>query len=328
MQNYCLVKMIGKKIKLTLFSAFLLATPVNVNAATIVNPWQPIFEGIDYATGFTDEPVPQSVNSLRIDLLNPNIQLLSTPSNSDLPEETIAQTTSQFLAEYDLQVAVNANFFAPCCNAIPEPKDLIGLALSTGEIVSPSDGMISENIGEIPDSLLITEDNQAEITSTNPGDNFSNIFTAVSAGPRLLVDGTIVVDEIPPDDFSDLNPRTAVGISEDEQFLILMTIDGRQPGLSEGATLFQTGEWLLRFSAYQGLNLDGGGSTTMVREDRFGNPQVLNSPSDGAERFNGNNFGVYANPLPTSVPEPGSLVGLGVSAFIYLSWKISIQRKI
>ena len=179
-------------------------------------------------------------------------------------------------------------------------------------------GIVSENIGEVPDSLLITEDNQAEIVSTSPGDDFSNIFTAVSAGPRLLVDGEIVVDEIPPDAFSDLNPRTAVGISEDEQFLTLLTIDGRQPGLSEGATLFQTGEWLLRFDAYQGLNLDGGGSTTMVREDRFGNPQILNAPSDGTERFNGNNVGAFANPLSTSVPEPGSFVGMGLFGLVCL----------
>ena len=325
MQKNCFSEMRGK-IKLTLFSAFLLATPVSVNAATIVEPWQPIFEGIDYATSFTDEPVPQTVNSFRVDLLNPNIQFLSTPSNGDLPEETIAQTTSQFLEEFDLQVAVNANFFAPCCEAVPEPKDLINLALSNGEIVSPSDGIVSENIGEVPGSLLITEDNQAEIVSTNPGDDFSNIFTAVSAGPRLLVDGEIVVDEIPPDDFSDLNPRTAVGISEDEQFLTLLTIDGRQPGLSEGATLFQTGEWLLRFDAYQGLNLDGGGSTTMVREDRFGNPQVLNAPSGGAERLNGNNFGAFANPLSTSIPEPGSLVGMGLFGLVCLSWKRANQH--
>lgn len=300
--------------------------PVNVNAATVVNSWQPLFEGIDYATGFSDEPVPQKVNSLRVDLLNPNIQFLSTPSNGSLPEETIAQTTSKFLDRFDLQVAVNANFFAPCCNAISEPKNLIGLAISNGEIVSPSDGIISENIGEVPNSLLITQDNQAEIASTNPNDDFTQTFTGVSAGPRLLLDGKILVDEIPPDDFSDLNPRTAVGISQDKQFLILTTIDGRQPDFSEGATLYQTAQWLIRFGAYQGLNLDGGGSTTMVQEDRFGNPQVLNRFSGEAERFNGNNFGVYANSLIASVPEPGSLVGLGLFSLVFLTWKRSNRR--
>ncbi|MEL7039510.1 MAG: phosphodiester glycosidase family protein [Cyanobacteria bacterium J06592_8] len=306
------------------FSAIVATLPTPIKAATLVNPWEPIFEGIDYATGFTDDPVPQSANSFRIDLLNPEIQFFSTPSNGDIELETIAQTTSQFLEEFDLQVAVNANFFAPCCEADSEPKDLINLAISNGEIVSPSDGLESGNIQEIPDSILITEDNQAEITSTNPDDDFSNIFTAVSAGPRLVVDGEIVIDEVPRDAFYDLNPRTTVGLSEDEQYLYLVTIDGRQPGVSEGATLFQTGEWLVRFGAYQGLNLDGGGSTTMVREDEFGNALVLNIPSTtgGIERFNGNNLGVFSQPL--SVPEPSTL---GFICFSFIGLALSRSQK-
>lgn len=304
-------------------SALVISIPAQVQAAAIVSEWEPIFEGIEFATGSDDEP-DQQVKSFRVDLSSPEIQLFSTPDNGILPEETIAQTTSQFLDEFDLQVAVNANFFAPCCNPVAEPKDLIGLAISEGDIVSPSDGMVSGNIGLVPDSLLITKDNHATIASTRPGNDFSNIFTAVSAGPRLLVDGEIVVPETPPDAFSDLNPRTAVGLSEEGQFLILLSIDGRQPGVSEGATLFQTAEWLTRFGSFQGLNLDGGGSTTIVREDEFGNSLILNTPSspNGVERFNGNNLGVFANLLTdagVSVPEPGT-VGFMVASGVYLIW--------
>lgn len=57
MKNFGFGNKKGEKIKLAIFSAFLLTIPVNVRAATIVNPWQPLFEGIDYATGFSDEPV-------------------------------------------------------------------------------------------------------------------------------------------------------------------------------------------------------------------------------------------------------------------------------
>lgn len=305
-------------------SALVLSIPAQVQAAAIVSEWKPIFEGIEFATGSDDEPA-QQVNSFRVDLFSPKIRFFSTPDNGILPEETIAQTTSQFLDEFDLQVAVNANFFAPCCNLVAEPKDLIGLAISEGDVVSPSDGMVSGNIGLVPDSLLITKDNQATIASTNPGNDFSSIFTAVSAGPRLLVDGEIVVPETPPDPFSDLNPRTAAGLSKEGQFLILMAIDGRQPDVSEGATLFQTAEWLTRFGSFQGLNLDGGGSTTIVREDEFGNPLILNTPSspDGEERFNGNNLGIFAKPLAdagVSVPEPGT-VGFMVASGVYLLWR-------
>ena len=109
-------------------------------------------------------------------------------------------------------------------------------------------------------------------------------------------------------------PRTAVGISQDEESLILLAIDGRQPGFSIGATPYQTAEWLDRFGASQGLNLDGGGSTTMVREDEFGSPLVLNSPSDGSERFNGNNLGVFAKPIPEPLTILGTTIALAFGA--------------
>lgn len=305
-----------KSLKMLFFSAFIWATPNQVNAITIVNQWQPIFQGIDYATGFIDEPVFQKVNGLRIDLSNPNIRFLSTPSNGAEPEETSAQTTSQFLDEFNLQVAINANFFAPCCNPASEPKDVIGLALSRSQIVSPADGAVFGGTGEVPESLLISQVNEVEIFTANSLTDLSEILTAVSGSPRLLEDGQIVVSVNPPNDFANLNPRTAVGLSLNEQYLILMTIDGRQPGISEGATLYQTAQWLLRFGAFQGLNLDGGGSTTMVREGQLGNPQLLNIPSgSGRERFNGNNFGVFA----LSIPEPGTL-WLVASFCLCLAW--------
>ena len=311
-----------KRFKQFLYSAaILLAVPQAAEAATLVNSWKPIFEGIDYATGMADssEPRIQKVNALRIDLSNPDIEFFSTPSNGDAELETFAQTTSDFLASSDVQVAANANFFDPCCEAEPEPKDLLSFAASEGEIVSPpGEPILPEDIvagDDLTSSLLVSQDNEAEIVKrTNLTGDFSNVFTAVSGDPRLLTDGEIVVDSVFTNDFAGPNPRTAVGLSEDGQELILITIDGRQPGVSEGATLYETAEWVTRFGSYQGLNLDGGGSTTLVREGEFGNPQLLNSPS-GEQRFVGNNLGIFADPLPgetTRIPEPSSALGVFV----------------
>jgi hypothetical protein len=318
---------ITKPFKPLLFSvAVLLTIPQGVEAAILVEPWKTIFQGIDYATGSSDasEPKLQRVNALRIDLSNPDIKFFSTPSNGDVELDTFAQTTSSFLASSGVQVAVNANFFAPCCASASEPKDLLGLAVSKGEVVSPPDEIaLPQN--ELAASLLIEQDNRTQIIKTNITDDFSNVFTAVSGSPRLLLDGKITVDVNPIDAFADLNPRTAVGLSQDEQYLILVTIDGRQPGFSEGATLYETAEWLTRFGSFQGLNLDGGGSTTMVRRNEFGNPQLLNRPSGQEERFNGNNFGVFAKSLlvgRTPIPESRSPIALLVASFLaYTAWQ-------
>ncbi len=73
-------------------------------------------------------------------------------------------------------------------------------------------------------------------------------------------------------------PRTAAGITEDGR-LLLVTVNGRQPGLSTGMTLEELAGLMLELGARDAVNLDGGGSTTMVIRGR-----VFNFPSDGAER--------------------------------------------
>ena len=55
----------------------------------------------------------------------------------------------------------------------------------------------------------------------------------------------------------------------------MITIDGRQPGVSVGMNLQELAEYLLSIGAADAMNLDGGGSTTM-----FLNGRVVNKPSD------------------------------------------------
>jgi hypothetical protein len=72
------------------------------------------------------------------------------------------------------------------------------------------------------------------------------------------------------------HPRTMIGITGDA-VVWLVTVDGRQPGLSSGMTLVELRELARRLRLTDALNLDGGGSTTMwVRGT------IVNSPSDGA----------------------------------------------
>ena len=276
------------------------------HAQKTLGDWNPVFQGIDYLTGseagvsYPGEVGTRSlaINAMRITLSSPGIRFFTTPGNGALPQETVSQTTGGFLETYDLQVAINANFFAPCCSISFENKDLIGLAISRGELVSPAD--------TAGNSLGITAGNAATIGSFGPATNLSSFYNAVTGGNLLLTAGAIAVGEVPADGFADKNPRTAVGLSADGSFLYLLTIDGRQPRYSDGATLFETAEWLLDLGAYQGLNLDGGGSTSMTIEEQNGNARYLNRVSGGVPRLNGNNFGVYAAALP--VPEPSTYV--------------------
>ena len=77
----------------------------------------------------------------------------------------------------------------------------------------------------------------------------------------------------------ELHPRTAAGLTRDGRTLILIVIDGRQVGYSEGATLAEVANLLIEYGAWTGLNLDGGGSADMVMAGADGRPQVLSSPA-------------------------------------------------
>lgn len=102
---------------------------------------------------------------------------------------------------------------------------------------------------------------------------------AVGGIPRLIRDGEISIelkDEGLPASFSTTrHPRTALGFTKDKQYLLLVTVDGRQPDYSVGMTLEELAQTMLELGCYQALNLDGGGSTTMVI-----NNLVANRPSD------------------------------------------------
>jgi exopolysaccharide biosynthesis protein len=118
------------------------------------------------------------------------------------------------------------------------------------------------------------------------------INNAVSGDEKIVTNGANTATS------SSLQPRTAAGIATGNR-LILMTVDGRQSGISEGVSKSELANLLLGYGVTNGINLDGGGSTTMAMA---GLPSPLNVPSDGPERLVGTNLAVFASP----VPEPGT----------------------
>jgi len=90
----------------------------------------------------------------------------------------------------------------------------------------------------------------------------------------------LVQNGIVNQDNGDRHPRTAIGFNEDSSKYFLFVVDGRQPGLSVGMSYKELGDYMKTWGVYQGLNLDGGGSSTMVVRGA-----IVNSPSDiGGER--------------------------------------------
>jgi exopolysaccharide biosynthesis protein len=103
-------------------------------------------------------------------------------------------------------------------------------------------------------------------------------YSMLGAGPQLIKAGKIAItdkeEKMAPGFATDRHPRTAIAKLASGK-LLLLTVDGRQPGVSAGMSLNMLAELLLEFDAVEAINLDGGGSTTMVVRDK-----IVNRPSD------------------------------------------------
>lgn len=105
---------------------------------------------------------------------------------------------------------------------------------------------------------------------------------SIGGQPVLLRDGRKLPLNAQDPKVVQRHPRTLVGYRPGGD-TILMTVDGRRPGHSDGVTLYEAQDLLLEVGATDGINLDGGGSSTFVAPCR-GGPCVVNRPSDGTER--------------------------------------------
>ena len=108
--------------------------------------------------------------------------------------------------------------------------------------------------------------------------------TAVGGGPVLVQNGKIKITNEEELKFTgkainDKHPRTCMGYTNDG-YLIIMAIQGRFPGIAEGATLEQQAKLLIDIDCVEALNLDGGGSSCMLINGK----ETINPSDKGNER--------------------------------------------
>lgn len=249
-----------------------------------------IFTGVTYYRKIRYLPHSMIAHVLVIDTKNAKgLKFLVTPANDD--GTVVARTTSQFLDEFGVQIAINGDGFFPWWSRSPldyyphvgDPVTPNGFSASYGKIYA--DGL--QDVRPEP-TLYITRKGAMEFNHAP-----NNIFHAIS-GDRMLVQSGQIVEGL---NDTVLHPRTAIGINKNGRWLYIIVIDGRQPFYSNGATFKELAEIIQDFGAFNAMALDGGGSSTMVMEGESGNLVILNSPIDnyipGRERPVANHLGIY-----------------------------------
>jgi hypothetical protein len=315
------------KALMTLLLAF---ACIELHASPTPGGWTPLFKGVEHAVGTNDPSIPgsfperQVVHCIRVDLTDPDVHLFATPKTSNYAEdsrETLTQSVPNFLRQNLLQIAADADFYS----ANPGGSDpnsegisceVFGLQISRGEVVSP---MTSSDAAGDPRfaSILFSTNNQASFVFNNrpPGTNTAGIYTAITGYYPIVSNGVNIgaaaINSYPDSFIHQVQPRTAYGLTKDSKYLLLLTIDGRQPGYSDGALDSETAYWMLQFGAWNAINMDGGGSTALYMADTAGNPVAVNHssylPAYGHERYIGSHFGVSAKPLPGFINDVNAL---------------------
>ncbi len=256
-----------------------------------------VYSGITYSREVISGP--NIVYTVRVDLHNSGVHFLVTPPQPSEHYVLSARTTSQFVQQFGLQLAINADFFDPWRdNGLWDYYPHVGDGVNVRGLTVSRGNRYTEGYSPPANynTLYITKDNEASFTPTQaPIDN------AISGNMMLVVDGQPVPIDATNDYLTSKHPRTAIGLDQTANTLIIVLVDGRQPNYSVGVTIPELEAIIVERGGYNALNLDGGGSVTLAMQGTNGLPQVLNSPIHshipGLERPVGNHLGIYALPI-------------------------------
>jgi exopolysaccharide biosynthesis protein len=193
---------------------------------------------------------------------------------------------------------------APCAADQAEVLVRDGAVVRAGR---PAGGRIAD--GEL--ALTGREKGAAAVRSLQVGDRVEVEYALVPASgnaPELAVGGSPIMfdgEPVPGLDHRERAPRSAAGTSADGRRMWLMTLDGRQSD-SVGATLRELAALLRELGMDDAVNLDGGGSSTLVLRDQgVTEVKIVNDPSGPSPRLVPNGIGIYSRSVDR-VPVTGS----------------------
>jgi len=253
---------------------------------------QTLFSGITYEREIHTSPRPSVIHIVTIELNTPGLSFLVTPGKAGEKYPLAARTTSAFAHEVGAQLAINGDFFSPWYSKTPwnyyprsgDPVMVHGITSSRGNVYTEG-----ERKWDAP-TLYLSKDNQPTLQRPAEG-----IYNAISGNLFLVRAGK--ADVYPRPDSNLPEPRTAIGFDKAGSKLILILVDGRQPNFSEGMDVDELAEVFLKHGAWSAINLDGGGSTTLVAETKPHDWRVLNTPAHtripGRERPVANHLAVF-----------------------------------
>jgi exopolysaccharide biosynthesis protein len=246
-----------------------------------------------------------SLYLVKIDLSDPRVSAHVSRGGADPdgdgPWLTTLLPASEIAEREHYDIAINGDFFVAEATVDIEGKKTgyIKGKSARPEGMAMTDGQLWHHSAKTAPYLEITSNNIAKLAVGGPD-------SPIDPAARQIVGGGQIIERnhqavVYTNKFAIIrNPRTVVGIAKNGTQLVLLVVDGRQPKLSVGMTLSELADEMIHAGCDEAINLDGGGSTTLVYRDPVSHQlQILNSPSDGKERSVADVLGVSVKaPLP------------------------------
>lgn len=214
----------------------------------------------------------------------------------DIKSKNKASSTYEDVRLYDKNWAsksIGNKYFKDMVEVVVKNNIVTEVRIGQGPADMPTDGYVlaaRKGGGQVLTNNFKVGDTVDLNMSSNP--DYKNIKTALGGGSIVLKEGKYVKN--PWDiQINGRHPRTAIGISKDRSQLIMVTVDGRSKN-SIGVTQLGLAQIMSELGSHEAINLDGGGSTTMVTNVVPGAaPKVENVVSDNSQRKVSNGLGVF-----------------------------------
>lgn len=265
-------------------------------------------EGVSVKALALEEPRLMKAYIARVDLSTPGIGFTATDraenwgetmpdyTNRTVLIDTKRETTAAFMARrraqgLDVELAVNTAPWGPWVPPFTHTYGSFrgwnvsgGVELSHGK--NPRRGAF----------IVVRKDGRVDATPRVPVAETNSVAIAMCGFGMIMTNGvpTFAVAHPRP---AQLAPRTALGVTADRKTLVVLVVDGRQPGYSLGADIEDLYNILRKEGVTDAVNMDGGGSSSLVVYDRAaGRPLMINRQPRGTERKNALNFGIFFAP--------------------------------
>lgn len=174
---------------------------------------------------------------------------------------------------------------------------------------------------------IITEDDLVLVQRKIAG--FENVRGAMGGSDVIVENGLVSNFSSPRMDLAQRAPRTLVGIKEDGSVFFVVSNGRDEAGENvPGLTMEESGNIMKSLGAHYAINLDGGGSSTLMARNFDGTFATLNKLSDGHMRSVSNGILIVRGDVPEKpipVIKEDTRTNFAIPANIFIDYNNNIR---